>query len=712
MKYLKYLFILLFIPFIVLAEECDISKITITSIEQNSIKGSTEVISEPTIKNRNINLDLKMYDVGDSITYDLVIKNYSEEDYMIDEDTFKTDSDYIEYTLETKDNTNVVKANSTKDVTLTVIYKNEVEETELTDNKFNATNSLKLSLNTNEKEKELDIITTDNINKLEDVKNPLTSNHNIILVIPIILITIAFIVFLIIRKSRYTKYILLILGMILVPTVYAICKTEIEVDSKIEIDNNEKLIERLISLSETNPTCLKKYNGNVTDEVGKTVSATKVYFDDCEETRNVIFGGFCWQIIRTTETDGTKMMYNGLPNNNQCLDTRSTTPGLGAITTTLTSDSNYLYGTSYSIDPVTKRFILYDTFTKEFNRETYLSLLNKYTCGTSENVCDRLYIIGGIHTVGNKDYAVTAQYTYDGGVPYNSIGRSPFNANQENISSIGYMYNKQSSAARYIIGDKNYKYADSFTYNEDTKTFTLSGNVVTVQDVTSSHDLDNTRYTCLNTTGECSILRYILSVYYSTWAVSEATVIEVTDTETTIDSMLNVDDINKYDSTIKVYTDNWYKNNLLDYTKKLENTIYCNNRETSYNGFLPDSTGGNYINFKHYDLTNSIECNQITDQFSVDNDKAKLTYPVGLITSEELKNLNFNLIKGGYYPYWTNTPGQFSGGQTYMYWVSTNDFLKANGTNRGYLVRPVISLKKNNIIASGTGTMSEPWIIE
>ena len=47
-----------------------------------------------------------------------------------------------------------------------------------------------------------------------------------------------------------------------------------------------------------------------------------------------------------------------------------------------------------------------------------------------------------------------------------------------------------------------------------------------------------------------------------------------------------------------------------------------------------------------------------------------------------------------------------------MYWVSTNDFLKANGTNRGYLVRPVISLKKNNIIARGTGTMSDPWIIE
>ena len=116
MKYLKFLLIILFIPFIVLAEECDVSKITITSLSQSGIEGHTEVIDDPSFKDRNIKLNLKMYDVGDSITYDMTIKNDSDEDYMIDEDTFKTDSEYIEYTLKTKDNTNVVKANSTKEV--------------------------------------------------------------------------------------------------------------------------------------------------------------------------------------------------------------------------------------------------------------------------------------------------------------------------------------------------------------------------------------------------------------------------------------------------------------------------------------------------------------------------------------------------------------------------------------------------------------------
>ena len=94
-----------------------------------------------------------MYEVGDSISYDMTINNASEEDYMIDEDTFKTDSEYIEYSLKTNDNSNIVKAKSSKDVTLTATYKKEVEDNLLSNNKFNASNNLKLSLNTNDKEK-------------------------------------------------------------------------------------------------------------------------------------------------------------------------------------------------------------------------------------------------------------------------------------------------------------------------------------------------------------------------------------------------------------------------------------------------------------------------------------------------------------------------------------------------------------------------------
>ena len=172
-----------------MAEECDVSNVTILSIEQSGINGKTKVISEPSFSNRNVNLNLKMYEVGDSIDYDIIIKNDGEEDYMIDEDTFKTDSEYIEYSLKIDDNSNVVKAKSSKKVTLMVSYKKKVEDNLLNNNKYNASNNLKLSLNTNEKEKELDVITTDNIKSLVDMKNPKTNVMNLRVII-ILLLTI------------------------------------------------------------------------------------------------------------------------------------------------------------------------------------------------------------------------------------------------------------------------------------------------------------------------------------------------------------------------------------------------------------------------------------------------------------------------------------------------------------------------------------------
>ena len=36
------------------------------------------------------------------------------------------------------------------------------------------------------------------------------------------------------------------------------------------------------------------------------------------EKNNVIFGGFCWQMIRTTDTGGVKLIYNGVPDEDKC----------------------------------------------------------------------------------------------------------------------------------------------------------------------------------------------------------------------------------------------------------------------------------------------------------------------------------------------------------------------------------------------------------
>lgn len=45
------------------------------------------------------------------------------------------------------------------------------------------------------------------------------------------------------------------------------------------------------------------------------------YYRGQSNVRNhVLFANYCWRIIRTTETGGVKLLYNGLPQNGQCLD--------------------------------------------------------------------------------------------------------------------------------------------------------------------------------------------------------------------------------------------------------------------------------------------------------------------------------------------------------------------------------------------------------
>ena len=142
------------IPSIVFAEECDIEKLTIESIKINTKTDNVIEKSEPIIEGRNINLDLKMSEVGDSIEYEMIVKNDSNEDYELDKTTLSANSDYIEYTFDTNSDSNIVKKGETKKVRLKVSYKNEVaanlfQNGIYTDNKKLTVNLANNSINTN-----------------------------------------------------------------------------------------------------------------------------------------------------------------------------------------------------------------------------------------------------------------------------------------------------------------------------------------------------------------------------------------------------------------------------------------------------------------------------------------------------------------------------------------------------------------------------------
>ena len=48
-----------------------------------------------------------------------------------------------------------------------------------------------------------------------------------------------------------------------------------------------------------------------------------LYYRGDVDNNNLIFAGFCWKIVRTTETGGIKLIYNGVPSNGTCNNTGS-----------------------------------------------------------------------------------------------------------------------------------------------------------------------------------------------------------------------------------------------------------------------------------------------------------------------------------------------------------------------------------------------------
>ena len=64
------------------------------------------------------------------------------------------------------------------------------------------------------------------------------------------------------------------------------------------------------------------------------------YYRGAVENNNVIFGGFCWKMVRTTETGGIKLIYNGTPTDGTCVAT-------GADTTIGTASMNEAYKQRY-----------------------------------------------------------------------------------------------------------------------------------------------------------------------------------------------------------------------------------------------------------------------------------------------------------------------------------------------------------------------------
>ena len=391
---------------------------------------------------------------------------------------------------------------------------------------------------------------------------------------------------------------------------------EYESDSKIDFSK--------IS-SDTNGKGLYVINSTVNDEY------PIYYFRGAVTNNNVLFAGFCWKIIRTTDTGGIKMIYNGTPTDNQCTNTtgEATQIGTSAFNNNYSSspaDVGYMYGTRYV------------SFFKDMS-------------------------------------SVTDTYVYGNDVTY--------------------------SNGTYTLKDT----MTSSSWSTDYKTL-----------ATKYH------YTCLSTSATCSSVYYI-HYFGNSSSVSYLTLTGGDNIETAKTKMFT----NTTDSKIKTTIDNWYKTNMTSYTDKLEDTIYCNDRTITEGPLLSkDTSGTGYSYFAGYTRIKthkpSLDCSNSNDAFTVSSSigNGKLTYPVGLITIDEVMYAGGRDLRQNstYYLYtnqkwWLGSPDSFYNFQPYAWFVDSSGSLSSIGAlYNNYGVRPVVSLAPSIEISSGSGTSTDPYIVK
>ena len=193
--------------------------------------------------------------------------------------------------------------------------------------------------------------------------------------------------------------------------------------------------------------------------------------------------------------------------------------------------------------------------------------------------------------------------------------------------------------------------------------------------------------------------------------------------------------LNTNDSTIKTYVDNWYKNNLTTYTKYLsKDAVYCNDRNLASGQTYSTTSSFIYAPWKRIDTNQqpTYNCTNMSDAFSVNNTSAKLDYPVGLMTIDELSYAggeSFNY--SSYAWYHTNANGKsITGGAgswslSPSYWLDSDLFVWVWGLSspdglidlirqsleRSFTVRPSVSLSSCNLISRGDGSANNPYTV-
>ena len=315
-----------------------------------------------------------------------------------------------------------------------------------------------------------------------------------------------------------------------------------------------------------------------------------------------------------------------------------------------------------------------------------------------------------------------------------TIGTSQYNSYPYDASSVGYKYSSNLVLKHTTTNTLNYSninapsiyyFGTSHTNNDTTKKLSISGDTVsgTLEEIWESGNYPDYKYTCFSTskTGTCATLVEITS-YVAPNQVKGKYHSYLTDTYE--NTYKDTDE-----STIKTKIDSWYKTNIEDkgYSKYLSDAIFCNDRTVASGdgSSLEATTHYGAYNRNVTKKTPSLKCPRQVDQFTKTKGSilgnGELTYPVGLITTDEVvlaggkawtKNQSYWLNTGQ--AYWTMSPSDFNSWYGYAgVWRADGDGTLHNSWTTNTLgVRPVINLKSEISLSKGDGSVNNPYTIK
>ncbi len=392
------------------------------------------------------------------------------------------------------------------------------------------------------------------------------------------------------------------------------------------------------------------------------------YYRGAVNNNNVIFGNYCWQIVRTTDTGGIKMIYNG----------------------GVTSVLDEFNAISYNCDnrDIANRIIATDTY-------NYNSITNNrglYQMGYMSNA---VYQDDAANWTTNALFASSATWVNDHYELIDASATSPNETHHYSCNSTN--ANDTCTNLRYVYSSYSKRYivlTDGDLVEDAIYKMTGNGSAATKQ--------KNSGYV-LNQ--EDSDIKTTIEDWFRTNLTNEVNSSNMNYLPYLEDTIFCNDRSFKTSGVGSLSASGWNPAG-----GDLNNTLSFGTMNRAYNNW--------------YSTTNvpSLTCPNETDSFSVGNSIAHLNYPVGLLTADEMvmagvsgdsgtSNNTFYLYTGN--DTWTMSPNNYNTQDPVMFTLFQTGSFGFSSVDGNQGIRPVVSLKLGvEFKEGGDGTPTNPYIVK